>query len=270
MEFRNGALSWRAARGAANEREARRAPRQVEFAEERCETRRVRAVFQMAVLLLSYVHGSVTAQSQFRPLCQVDSRSCVRGGSPASCSVAKKKYLAHPTSTGFWEVDSNYAYYLDTRLADALIRFLREPVTNTTSDVLELGAGMGCYTQYLASRGVPIRAYDGSPTVAERTDGLVQAADLSRRQSLGYRADWVFCIEVAEHIPPQFEDALLSNLDEHNRKGLVLSWSSLKPPHGNGHVNLRVDEVGPRRPPPLGSSAPTPRQHARSGCSLCS
>ena len=161
--------------------------------------------------------------------------------------MAKKKDFAHPTSTGFWEVDSNYAYYLDTRLADALIRFLREPVTNTTSDVLELGAGMGCYTQYLASRGVPIRAYDGSPTVAERTDGLVQAADLSRRQSLGYRADWVFCIEVAEHIPPQFEDALLSNLDEHNRKGLVLSWSSLKPPHGNGHVNPRVDEVGPRR-----------------------
>ena len=230
----------------------------------------------MALLLRSYVHGSVTAQRQFCPVCQVDSRSCARDGFPVSCSTASKKHMAHPTSTGFWEVDSEYVYYLDRRLADALIRFLEEPTSGrtfdafelgagilpslrtapslrtphlntTSSDVMELGAGMGCYTQYLASRGVPIRAYDGSPTVAQRTDGLVQTADLSKRQSLGHRADWVFCIEVAEHIPPQFEQALLSNLHEHNRKGVVLSWSSLKPPNGNGHVNPRVQEVGPRR-----------------------
>ena len=220
----------------------------------------------MAVLLRSYAHGSMTAQRQFRPVCQVDSRSCTRDGFPVSCSTAKKKGHALPTPSGFWEVDSEYVYYLDTRLADALVRLLEEPVDTTTSDVLELGAGiapnlrtvprlrtahlnttsfdvmelgagMGCYTQYMASRGVPIRAYDGSPTVAQKTDGLVQTADLSRRQSLGPRADWVFCIEVAEHIPPQFEEALLSNVHEHNRKGVVLSWSSLKPPHGNGHVN---------------------------------
>jgi len=224
----------------------------------------------MALLLLSYVHGSVTAQRQFCPVCQVDSRSCARDGFPVSCSTANKKKMAHPTPTGFWEVDSEYVYYLDRRLADALVRFLEEPADNSTfdafepgagmlpslrtphlnttsSDVMELGAGMGCYTQYLASRGVPIRAYDGSPTVARRTDGLVQTADLSTRQSLGHRADWVFCIEVAEHIPPQFEQALLSNLHEHNRKGVVLSWSSLQPPKGNGHVNPRVQEVGPRR-----------------------
>ena len=216
--------------------------------------------------LRAWLHGSMTAQRQFRPVCQVDSRSCTRDGFPVSCSTAKKKGHALPTPSGFWEVDSEYVYYLDTRLADALVRLLEEPVDTTTSDVLELGAGiapnlrtvprlrtahlnttsfdvmelgagMGCYTQYLASRGVPIRAYDGSPTVAQKTDGLVQTADLSRRQSLGPRADWVFCIEVAEHIPPQFEEALLSNVHEHNRKGVVLSWSSLKPPHGNGHVN---------------------------------
>ena len=213
----------------------------------------------MALLLHSYVHVSVTgvSTSTFRPICQVDSKSCARDGLPASCSTKKKKDLAHLTSTGFWEVDSQYAYYLDRRLADALVRFLDEAVENststlaavdarstsatgaavrTTSDVMELGAGMGCYTQHLASRGVSIRAYDGSPTVAQRTDGLVHTADLSRRQSLGHRADWVFCTEVAEHIPPEFEEALLYNLHEHNRKGVVLSWSSLKPPHGNGHV----------------------------------
>ena len=47
------------------------------------------------------------------------------------------------------------------------------------------------------------------------------------------------CLEVAEHIPQQYEDALLSNMHEHNSEGIVLSWSDLKPPRGNGHVNPR-------------------------------
>ena len=240
----------------------------------------------MALLLHSYVHGSVTgvSTSTFRPICQVDSKSCARDGLPASCSTKKKKDLAHLTSTGFWEVDSQYAYYLDRRLADALVRFLDEAVENststsaavdtrstsatgaavrTTSDVMELGAGMGCYTQHLASRGVSIRAYDGSPTVAQRTDGLVHTADLSRRQSLGHRADWVFCTEVAEHIPPEFEEALLYNLHEHNRKGVVLSWSNLKPPHGNGHVTNPNPNPNPNPDPnPNPNSNPNPYPNA--------
>ena len=37
-------------------------------------------------------------------------------------------------------------------------------------------------------------------------------------------ADWVLCLEVAEHIPRAFEERLLANLDSHNRRGIVMSW----------------------------------------------
>ena len=241
----------------------------------------------MALLLHSYVHGSVTgvSTSTFRPICQVDSKSCARDGLPASCSTKKKKDLAHLTSTGFWEVDSQYTYYLDRRLADALVRFLDEAVENstsrsaavdtrptsatgaasrTTSDVMELGAGMGWLHPAPSQPWrfqTRVRWLTDIPTVAQRTDGLVHTADLSRRQSLGHRADWVFCTEVAEHIPPEFEEALLYNLHEHNRKGVVLSWSNLKPPHGNGHVtnpNPNPDPNPDPNPNPNPNPNPSP------------
>eukprot|EP00966_Prymnesium_polylepis_P198597 4602648-Prymnesium_polylepis.1 len=43
-------------------------------------------------------------------------------------------------------------------------------------------------------------------------------------------------MEVAEHIPLQFESAFLANIEEHATRGVVLSWSD---GWGNGHVNNR-------------------------------
>ena len=66
-----------------------------------------------------------------------------------------------------------------------------------------------------------VRAIDGAPGVAAITGGLVQTADLTTELRLGV-ADWVLCLEVAEHIPRAFEDKLLANLHNHNRRGR--SW----------------------------------------------
>ena len=38
-------------------------------------------------------------------------------------------------------------------------------------------------------------------------------------------ADWVLCLEVAEHIPLEHEDTLINNLHQHNRIGIVVSWA---------------------------------------------
>ena len=50
-------------------------------------------------------------------------------------------------------------------------------------------------------------------------------SDLTAELQLG-AADWVLCLEVAEHIPRAFEERLLANLDSHNRRGIVMSWSA--------------------------------------------
>jgi hypothetical protein len=46
----------------------------------------------------------------------------------------------------------------------------------------------------------------------------------------------VLSLEVAEHLPVQYEDIFINNLDKLNKKGIVLSWA-LEGQGGDGHVN---------------------------------
>ena len=52
-------------------------------------------------------------------------------------------------------------------------------------------------------------------------------------------ADWVLNFDVAEHIPPEFEEAFLGNLCSLARKGVVLGWHGPWLTGGDGHVNSR-------------------------------
>ena len=137
-----------------------------------------------------------------------------------------------PTASGAWRLEAtNYTYFMDRGLVLALANLF------AGGSVIELGAGKGCYSAALRRAGVPsVRAFDGAPGVGAMTRGLVQTADLTTKLGLGV-ADWVLCLEVAEHIPRAFEERLLGNLHAHNRRGVVLSWSDNA--GGNGHVNLR-------------------------------
>ena len=140
---------------------------------------------------------------------------------------------ATPTATGAWEVPDSYVYFMDRGLVAAL------GVLMAGGSVIELGAGKGCYTAALRRRGVAASAYDGGPNIAQLTGGLVQRADLTKELGLA-PADWVLCLETAEHIPHQFEGVLLRNMLGAARVGVVLSWSNNE--GGNGHVNLRTNE----------------------------
>lgn len=81
-------------------------------------------------------------------------------------------------------------------------------------------------------------AFDGSPFIENITDGQVAHLDLSVPQ-YGLKAyDWVFSLEVAEHIEAEFEEIFVSNLVRHAKIGLVLSWAIPGQP-GFQHVNGR-------------------------------
>lgn len=131
-------------------------------------------------------------------------------------------------------------YRLDEKLVPCLgAHFGRRTVT-------ELGAGVGRYQQALLSLGqVPAyTAYDGMPDVQTLTSGRVGWADLSVVQGTRIlRSDYALSLEVAEHIPPQYEANYLDNLDLSNRRGLVLSWSRWGAKQsGHGHVNPKSPE----------------------------
>ena len=184
-----------------------------------------------------------TAATSWEPTCRITSRfrnKCERGGVSVPCPKAKAKgdfwAGATPGSTGAWTVTEEFIHFLDRGLVEALARHFRD------SSVFELGAGKGCYTSALRRAGIPVRAYDGAPGIAELTGGLVHTADLTSDVTLQLgkkSADWVLCLEVGEHIPQKHEDVLLHNVLDTARKGVIISWSN---GGGNGHVNRRPNE----------------------------
>ena len=179
-----------------------------------------------------------TAATSWEPTCQITvgkQAKCERCTVSVPCPEGGR-WGARPGGTGAWAVTEKYIYYRDRGLVEALARHFRD------SSVLELGAGKGCYTSALRRAGIPVRAYDGAPGIAELTGGLVHTADLTSDLTLQLgkkSADWVLCLEVGEHIPQKHEDVLLHNVLDTARKGVIISWSNND---GNGHVNRRPNE----------------------------
>ena len=127
--------------------------------------------------------------------------------------------------------------------------------------VLDLGAGVGTYGRALRSFAPPMPppssprlnapqrdeaeawwqeqvrwiGYDGAGNVEEVSGGLVRFADLTMPLALP-RAEWVMALEVAEHVPHEYEATVLQNLHAHNCRGIIISWAILGQP-GQGHVN---------------------------------
>ena len=201
------------------------------------------------------------APSVWRPICQItseqscprwrksagwpfclpnDARSakCIHGHVETNCRGQNLNSYhggARPTASGAWSLSAQYSYSMDVGLAHSLARLF------TGHTVVELGAGLGCYTGFLRDHGTvgEVIGFDGAEGVHTHTHGLVSQADLTRRDLDLPKADWTLCLEVAEHIPPELEADFLSNVNATSRFGLVLSWSN---GWGNGHVNVRGPE----------------------------
>lgn len=110
-------------------------------------------------------------------------------------------------------------------------------IVDPTDTIVDLGARIGMYTRYFRERSC-VRlalAYDGGIGVREMSSGLVQHLDLTQLHNIGV-FDWVLSLEVAEHIPPEYESVYIENLHRHNRKGIIMSWA-FPGQSGVGHVN---------------------------------
>ena len=151
-----------------------------------------------------------------------------------SCSGHKTHGAgATPGASGAWQLTANYTYFIDRGLVNAIAS------QATGKSVIEFGSGMGCYIGALKDSDKLSWAdgYDGSPTIATLTQGLVGHADLTDPKLKLGCADMVLCLEVAEHIPKDFEADFLRTIDVHAARSVIFSWSA----HvgGLGHVNPR-------------------------------
>jgi len=110
--------------------------------------------------------------------------------------------------------------------------------------VLDVGAGGGAYVEWFADQGYAAGGVDGTPNIYKISEGQVIEFDLSVYNER--LPDVVFgqvvevfgaiCIEVGEHIPPQFAGAVFDNLAATRAATLVVSWAT-PGQRGRGHVN---------------------------------
>jgi len=110
------------------------------------------------------------------------------------------------------------------------------------STVVDFGCGAGRYTKQFIDRGVDCSGYDGNPLTPQMTDGVCGILDLTEPVDIG-KFDLVFSLEVAEHIPIEYEGVFIDNLCNAAKEIIVLSWA----PVGHewpGHVNCQNNDYG--------------------------
>lgn len=138
------------------------------------------------------------------------------------------------SKNGAWIGANAAGYHMhDKPFADALVKFFQ---TRHARTVVDFGCGLGLYVRDLRAAGIRAGGFDGNPSTVQISEGRCLHADLSSKLDLGTRWAWVLSLEVAEHIPREFEQTFLDNVDQHACAGLVLSWGNQA---GEGHVNVR-------------------------------
>ena len=120
----------------------------------------------------------------------------------------------------------------DTGLAKALSDYL------VGKRVASFGDGPGKYKEYISSlkKVKSYDAFDGAPFAELTTDNQVQFLDLSVPIYHLKPYDWILSIEVAEHIPKEFESIYVDNLARHALEGIIMSWA-IPGQGGLSHVN---------------------------------
>ena len=106
-------------------------------------------------------------------------------------------------------------YYADVYLARGISNLLYG------KRVVSFGEGPGVYKQFILNLNEVngYDAYDGAPFIEEATNYYVRFLDLSVPVYHIKKYDWVLSLEVAEHIPREFESVVIDNLVRHAKEG---------------------------------------------------
>jgi hypothetical protein len=120
-------------------------------------------------------------------------------------------------ANGAWEGKfANLAHFDDHRLAKGLESFFKAKKINT---VMDCGCGTGFYVNQLRANGLKdVYGCDGNPDTSKLGGDHCLVADLSQphflatTQQANKKFDCVMSLEVAEHLPKEYEETFLDNL----------------------------------------------------------
>lgn len=145
-------------------------------------------------------------------------------------------------SRGYWENNTVEGHGHDEGLSKALVEFFMfEKKPDELLNIMDVGCGDGYYLRAFNSLPYGImlcHGYDGNPNTQFLAGANSFVMDFSKPTLLSedIKYSWVLCLEVGEHIPSEYENVFLYNLDKHNKYGIILSWA-VRGQGGDGHVN---------------------------------
>jgi tryptophanyl-tRNA synthetase len=144
------------------------------------------------------------------------------------------------SATGYWNLDGSKfdkEHVYDPTLSQALIVLAKSKNISKTYD---FGCGHGLYTADFISANIACKGFDGNPITATLPDCQVRDLTDSWQEP---PVDFLLCLEVCEHVPKEYETALLNTLVRHVNPGgtLVISWA-VPGQGGLGHVNCKTNK----------------------------
>ena len=109
---------------------------------------------------------------------------------------------------------------------------------NNVASITDMGCGIGGYVKIINDFNITTQGFDGNPDTKkwDVSGGLcVGPVDLTEKMFWDM-TDAAMSIEVAEHIPAEYEQAFISNLVNTARHLIFLSWGA-PGQEGEFHVN---------------------------------
>lgn len=143
-------------------------------------------------------------------------------------------------NTGFWDGKEAHLHHGYSRpLVNWMINFLKK---DKNKPLYDFGCGVGQYLEQFKNAGfTKLTGYEGDPPQQKVFDNIIKQ-DLTSPFSVAEPGNCVF-LEVAEHIPAQFENVALDNVINACKGKLIMSWA-VRGQGGHGHVNcLNNDEA---------------------------
>jgi 2-polyprenyl-3-methyl-5-hydroxy-6-metoxy-1,4-benzoquinol methylase len=149
--------------------------------------------------------------------------------------------------SGIWHMSiAKKRHKTDYMLTGAIGTYFDPP-----ESVADLGCGLGEYCKVLNAYGWPVlHGFEGTKGIHSIAlwksifimDLSLPLENLTGCEMFKHKYDFVLCLEVGEHIPPEREQVFIDNICFFANKDIVLSWAVPGQYSASGHVNCRSND----------------------------
>ena len=138
------------------------------------------------------------------------------------------------SKTGAYQ-NTKFMHLVDYKFGASLVNILMQ---NNIASITDMGCGTGAYVKMFSDFNIQTQGFDGNPDTKkwDVSGGLCEGPVDITEPKFWDETDAAMSIEVAEHIPAEYEQKFLDNLVSSARHLIFLSWG-VPGQGGDFHVN---------------------------------